>query len=306
MTLKELRIFTLLAELGSVTSASTSLGIAQSAVSRQISDLEAKIGQRLFHRTGRGLVVTEFARTLLPRATALLADMKQFSDDAKAGSDVSAGVVTIGFVPGVTSPLSSLLFNRLRQTFPGIQLSIFEGYTGEIESWLTTSKIDIGVLNSYRTDSPIRFQPLFSSDVYLIGPANSTHLTGPTIPFRKLVEIPLVHTVTPNNLTVLSHKIARQNGLTLRIAALADSARAIHDLIANSGLHCTFPYHAVAMQLAAGQFKAARIVEPSITQKVVLATSTHHPLSESARRVVKTLLALKRQIPVDPGLTKAS
>jgi len=306
MTLKELRIFTLVAELGSVTSVATSLGIAQSAVSRQIADLEAQVGQPLFHRTGRGLVVTEFAQTLLPRAAALLADMKQFSDDAKAGVDVPGGVVTVGFVPGVTAPLSSLLFNRLRQSFPGIQLSIFEGYTGEIESWLTTSKIDIGVLNSYSTDSPIRLQPLFSSDVYLVGPAGSTYITGPTIEFKELAGIPLVHTVTPNNLTVLSHKIARQHGLNLRIEALADSARAIHDLIANSGLHCTFPYHAVAAQLASGQFKAARIVEPSITQKVVLATSTHHPLSEAARRVVKILLALKRELPVDPKLAIAS
>ena len=39
MTLKELQIFTLLAELGSVTNVANSLGIAQSAVSRQIADI---------------------------------------------------------------------------------------------------------------------------------------------------------------------------------------------------------------------------------------------------------------------------
>ena len=306
MTLKELRIFTLLAELGSVTSAATSLGIAQSAVSRQIADLEAQIGQRLFHRTGRGLVATEFAQSMLPRAISLLDDVRRFSVDAKAGAGGASGVVTVGFVPAVTAPLSSLLFNRLQQTFPGIQLSIFEGYSGEIETWLATSKIDIGVLNSYRSDSPIRFQPMFSSEVMLIGAAASTYLDKPVIDFKQLTEIPLVFTVTPSNLTMLCEKLARQLGLKLRIEARSDSAIGILDLVAHGGLHCPLPYHAVSTRLISGEFRSARIAEPSIVQKVVLATSTHHPLSAAARQVVKVLLSLRHELPTDLRLARSS
>jgi LysR family nitrogen assimilation transcriptional regulator len=303
MTLKELQIFTLLAERGSVTNVATTLGIAQSAVSRQVADLEAKVGQRLFHRTGRGLVATEFAQTMLPRAAGLLAEMRQFSDDVKAGAGTAGGVVTVGFVPGVAAVLTGLLYNRLRQTFPEIKLSIFEGYSGEIESWLATSRIDIGVLNTYRTDNPIRFQPMFSSDIQLVGAAGMPHLDGVTIEFKRLAELPLVFTVTPNNLTMLCEKIALQQGLKLRIEARSDSASALHTLIASGGLYCPLPYHAVATRLASGEFKAAQIVGPTITQKVVLATSTHHPLSLSARRVTKILLDLKRELAADRRLT---
>jgi LysR family transcriptional regulator, nitrogen assimilation regulatory protein len=306
MTLKELQIFTLLAELGSVANVANSLGIAQSAVSRQIADIEANIGQRLFHRTGRGLVATEFAQSILPRAVALLVDMRRFADDAKAGAGDAGGVVTIGFVPGVTTPLSSLLVNRLRESFPGIQLNIFEGYSGEIESWLATSKIDIGVLNSYRSDSPMRFQPMFSSDIFLVGAAGSSHINGPTIDFDRLGNIPLVFTVTPSNLTILCEKIAQRRKMKLRVEARSDSARALHDLVANSGLHAPLPYHAVATQLFSGAFTTAHIVNPTITQKVVLATSTHHPLSTPARQVTKVLLGLKREMPTDHRLPSAS
>jgi LysR family nitrogen assimilation transcriptional regulator len=305
MTLKELQIFTLLAELGSVTSVATSMGAAQSAISRQIADLEASVGQRLFHRTGRGLVATEFAQSILPRAVALVAEMRRFADDAKAGAGEAGGVVTIGFVPGVTTPLGSLLFNRLRQSFPGIQLNIFEGYSGEIEAWLATSKIDIGILNSYRSDSPVRYQPMFSSDIFLVGSSGSTFIDGPAIDFERLAEVPLVFTVTPNNLTMLCEKIARQRGIKLRIEARSDSARALHDLVANSGLHCPLPYHAVTAQLFSGSFKTAHIVNPTIAQKVVLATSTHHPLSMAARHVTKILLDLKREMPTDHRLSSA-
>jgi len=44
----------------------------------------------------------------------------------------------------------------------------------------------------------------------------------------------------------------------------------------------------------------------AIIQKVVLATSTHHPLSMAARRVTKTLLDLKREMPADQRLPSAS
>jgi len=92
----------------------------------------------------------------------------------------------------------------------------------------------------------------------------------------------------------------------LTVAARSDSARALHDLMANSGLHCPLPYHAVAPQISSGLLKAAHIVNPTITQKVVLATSTHHPLSMAARQVTKVLLDLKREMPADHRLPSAS
>jgi len=299
MTLKELQIFALLAERGSVTNVATMLGVAQSAISRQVADMEGKVGQRLFHRTGRGLVPTDFAQSMLPRATALVAEMRQFADDVKAGAGTSGGVVTVGFVPAVATRLSSLLFNRLRQTFPEIRLSILEGYSGEIETWLATSRIDIGVLNSYRSDNAIRFQPMFSSEIMLVGPADSTVIDGPTIAFERLADVPLGFTVSPNNLTMLCERIAQRRGLKLRVEARSDSANVLHTLVASSGLYCPLPYHAVSARLAAGEFKAARIIGPSITQKVVLATSTNHPLSLPARRVAKVLIDLKQEFLAD-------
>jgi hypothetical protein len=65
------------------------------------------------------------------------------------------------------------------------------------------------------------------------------------------------------------------------------------------GLYCPLPYHAVATRLASGELKAAQIVDPTITQKVVLATSTHHPLSLPARRVTEILLDLKGELAAD-------
>src|SRR3954468_22210615 len=55
----KLKVFHAAAEAGSFTHAGEHLGLSQSAVSRQVSALEAELGVSLFHRHARGLILTE-------------------------------------------------------------------------------------------------------------------------------------------------------------------------------------------------------------------------------------------------------
>ena len=55
MDLKRVRTFVTVADLGTVSKAALHLHISQSALSRQISDLEDDCGFKLFDRVGRRL-----------------------------------------------------------------------------------------------------------------------------------------------------------------------------------------------------------------------------------------------------------
>jgi len=55
----KLRIFQAAADAGSFTHAGETLGLSQSAVSRQVGALEQDLGAPLFHRHARGLILTE-------------------------------------------------------------------------------------------------------------------------------------------------------------------------------------------------------------------------------------------------------
>ena len=61
----KLRIFQAAADAGSFTHAGETLGLSQSAVSRQVGALEADLGAPLFHRHARGLILTEQGEMLL-------------------------------------------------------------------------------------------------------------------------------------------------------------------------------------------------------------------------------------------------
>jgi LysR family hca operon transcriptional activator len=70
--LRHLRYFLAVAEEGTVTAAARRVFVAQPALSRQIRDLERRLGRELFVRTGRGVEVTAAGRELLPRARAIV------------------------------------------------------------------------------------------------------------------------------------------------------------------------------------------------------------------------------------------
>ncbi|MEQ9121207.1 MAG: LysR family transcriptional regulator, partial [Alphaproteobacteria bacterium] len=55
----KLRVFHAVADAGSFTHAGETLGLSQSAVSRQVHALEESLGVTLFHRHARGLILTE-------------------------------------------------------------------------------------------------------------------------------------------------------------------------------------------------------------------------------------------------------
>lgn len=71
LNLHHLRLFRAVASDGTLTGAARGLNLSQSALSTQIKALEAALGQDLFERRGRGLVLTEAGRIALDHAEAI-------------------------------------------------------------------------------------------------------------------------------------------------------------------------------------------------------------------------------------------
>lgn len=71
LNLHHLRLFRAVASDGTLTRAARGLNLSQSALSSQIKGLEASLGQDLFERRGRGLVLTEAGRIALDHAEAI-------------------------------------------------------------------------------------------------------------------------------------------------------------------------------------------------------------------------------------------
>ena len=83
MSLQQLHYFVAVAEELHFRRAAEALHIAQPALSRQIQALEDELGQPLFERRGRGIVLTEFGRYFATKATAILDHVASVIADSK-------------------------------------------------------------------------------------------------------------------------------------------------------------------------------------------------------------------------------
>jgi LysR family nitrogen assimilation transcriptional regulator len=124
LDLRKLQHFVQIAELGSFTKAAAITATAQSALSRQVGELEADFGTMLLHRTGRGVVPTELAVRMLPRMKALLLEAEQLLQDVRANQGKQVGQVDLAVLASLGTSLLTPLLSRVSDRFPGIQMRV--------------------------------------------------------------------------------------------------------------------------------------------------------------------------------------
>jgi len=300
LDLKSLHAFCCVAAHGSFTRAAAAEGLIQSILSRRIAALEAAVGARLLHRTGRGVVPTEFGERLLPRAKTLLADADAFHDVASGLGGDLRGVVDIGVVPAARHLIGALCA-RLERDHPKVRLRAIEGYSGEVEDWLATGRIDIGMFNRYQGRTVRGAELLLRAEMLLVS-APGHPLTRPDeVPFKALDGVPLGTPTQPNSLVTLLLALANSQRIHLNIALEAGATAIIRDAILQSDMCTVYPRRVVARELASGELAAARIVKPVLVQTSWLALGTQRPLSEAARLVAR----LTREISLELMRTNA-
>jgi len=98
--IEELRAFVTIVETGSLTQAADRLGIAVSAVSRRLRDLELRLGAALIQRSTRRLYLNETGQLFFERCKAILSDLEDAQQEVSNAGGSLSGVLR------VSAPLS--------------------------------------------------------------------------------------------------------------------------------------------------------------------------------------------------------
>jgi len=297
MDIRQLKTFVEVATNGSYARTAAIVGVAQSALSRQVSALERSIGDRLFHRTGRGVVLTELGERMLPRARALVADAKAWTDAARGERAEPHGEVTLGAVPVASRGLIAAITGEIRNSLPGIRLRALEGYSGQVEEWLVSGRVEIGIYNRYRRGRVANAEALARTEVHLITRRSHPMARRREVAVRALAEIPLALPVRPNSLTSVLTGLAASQHFEIDIRFEAGSTPLIRDVMLASDLATISPREVFSREIAAGELSAVPIVRPKILQTTWMSLSSHHPPSEAARIVARLIrqMAARRQ-----------
>ncbi len=286
MELRQLKYFVNVSELGSFTRAAAFLSVAQSALSRQIHNLEMELDTRLLYRTGRGVAVTESGQRLLDHAKTILDQVDRLVNDVAHDQDQPSGTVTLGIPPTITLVLVTPLIRNLRANHPGITLQVVEGFSGFVNEWLASGKLDIAILYDAPRMRHLQTEKLLTEALYLIGDGN-TRSQKQSIPFSEVAKLPLILPSRPHGLRLLIDNYAAREGKTLTIDCELDSLTAIKELVEEGAGWTILSYASVHREVESKRLSARRILKPKISRDLVLATSTQRPMS----RAVSILIA---------------
>lgn len=95
LPLELLLVFTRVADMGAFTAAARELNLSKATVSKQIAELEARLGVQLFHRTTRRLALTEAGERALARAIRILEEAEALSEEAAQSRERPQGKLRI-------------------------------------------------------------------------------------------------------------------------------------------------------------------------------------------------------------------
>ncbi|MBV4492730.1 LysR family transcriptional regulator [Pseudomonas oryzicola] len=188
-SIRQLRYFVEIAECGSFSAAAERLYIAQSALSRQIKELEQQLGTTLFERTARLPRLTPAGQAFLQRARRLLADLAQaerMTRDIGEGLQGSLRLNHSSTVP-LTGPLLARLGGYLRDN-PGVSLEIAQQSSEAQLEDIADGRLDLGLLRLpvLRQHEGVVLHTLFSEPLLLAVAAGHPLADAPEVKLEQL------------------------------------------------------------------------------------------------------------------------
>lgn len=286
MDTHRLRYFLRAADEGSITRAAAALGIAQSALSRQIRLLEDELGLLLFHRSRRGIELTEDGQRLRAATAAPLRQLElavQYAGSPSARLD--RGVV-LGVLDTAAELVSAPLLGQLARAFPDVEFSLVVGATDRLVESMLRGSVDIALLNPV-PDDRVFYRELLIEELVLIGGPGSGLDPGQPVTFQRAAELPLVVPRSPSGIAAILDNAALRTKSAVRQRFSTDAVNVGKQLIGSGLAYGILPLSACSTEIDRGLLRFAPIMQPVL----------HHRLGAAAT----AQLDLPREISVEMG-----
>ena len=149
MELRVLEYFLAVAREQNITAAAESLHLSQPALSRQLREMEEKLGKQLLIRGVKGsrkVILTEEGMILRRRAEEILSLVRRTENEITQSDETIAGNVFIGTGETETVRLFAKVAKKLQQKYPDIRYNISSGNAEHVLEYLDKGLIDFGLL----------------------------------------------------------------------------------------------------------------------------------------------------------------
>ena len=232
LTLRQLRYFSAVAEVGRISHAAIRLKISQSAVTTAIRELEDLLQQQLFHRHSHGVELTNAGRRFLSHASTILSAAEEAMQMPDESAQVT-GLLTLGASYTVLGYFLPHHLQRFEQLHPLITVNVIEMARDAIEEGVNAQRYDMGlVLTSNVVQRKLAIETFFGSPRRLWVPAKHPLLERSEVTLADVAKEPYIM-LTVDEAATTSLKYWGITPHRPRIKLRTSSVEAVRSTVAN-------------------------------------------------------------------------
>ncbi len=209
---RKLQIFLCLAQKGSLKSAAPELSLTISAVSHAITSLEENLGVQLFHRSGKGLVLTEKGTVLYRKALPLVVKMDHIRASL-SGEDLTDRTtlkIAVGF--NFLSYIAPNVVREFNECFPHVNIRMRAVERDACLQLLWEREVDAAVMVEPPDEGhEYTYQKLFNDEPKLLINVRNPQASLDLIPLRSLAtKTLLVSRAQSHTIKALQQQMSRK------------------------------------------------------------------------------------------------
>jgi DNA-binding transcriptional LysR family regulator len=194
MELRHLRYFVAVGEEQHYGRAASRLRVAQPALSRQIQDLEAEVGFKLFERLPRGVKLSAAGKLFLQDARRILQEVNEAAGRAGRVARGLSGTLRVGFAENASwRGVVPDSFRRFREQRPDAELQLQPAASLEQLEAIRSGRLDVGFVNFMpKSDPELDQLPVAIQHVELAAPKRHALTELKKLRLRDLTDVPFV------------------------------------------------------------------------------------------------------------------
>lgn len=230
LSLVKYEIFSTVVELGSLTRASETLGLSQSAVSHAITSLESEWGFSILKRGRSGIHLTSNGEHVLKYIREILKWNEEMIQEIANINGLEIGTVRIGTISSVSIHWLPEIMKMFTECYPSIEIKLLEGDYDDVEYWISTGLVDIGFV-SLPTSKHLEAIPLKKDRLLCVLSDEHPLADQNEISFVSIKEDPLIKSKKGSDNDLI--RILKEHNITPNIKFELTDDQAIISMVAN-------------------------------------------------------------------------
>jgi LysR family transcriptional regulator for metE and metH len=283
--LRDLRMVRMIVEAGNLTKAAGRLNISQPALSRQLLDLEARLGASLFQRQPRSMILTDIGREVLKVADEVLERIGQTERTIARRLDGHCGELKFGVHCIFSFSWLPEVIKTFQRHYPEITITI--NSTEDYVKDLNRDRCEIALTPFVVSDGNIVYDELFTDDVVAI--------LAPDHPLAAKASLSLEDFGQTGYIAFLGRSFDPFNAMLKAAGVVPQTHMVLNQasaltLMVRSGLGIALvPQFSVKSLVAAGKLKQCTVAGVPLRWKWLAAHRQGHPLPPYANAFIEMI-----------------